>query len=160
MDDRPRVHSLTQCYHEAGHAVALWHHDIRLRYVTMNPSAGSGNWGQTVPVEREIAGLAQIEAEMRCAVAGQIAESEFLPNREKLRAQRTDNSLTRRFKRNAERATEDPNLPDTDDLLFAKMGIARDGEICKTGPDAATGPASWIPVFRCGAQSHRTYELT
>ena len=82
MDDRPRVHSLTQGYHEAGHAVAPWHHGIGLRYVTMNPSAGSGHWGQTVPVDREIAGLAQIEAEMRCAVAGQIAESEFLPTRE------------------------------------------------------------------------------
>jgi hypothetical protein len=114
----------------------------------MNPSAGSGHWGQTVPVDREITDLAQIEAEMRCAVAGQIAESEFLPTREKLRAERTDNSLIRRFKRNAEQATEDPNLPDNDDLIFAKMGIARDSEIRQNDPDAATGPASWIPVYR------------
>ena len=66
---------------------------------------------------------------------GQIAESEFLPTREKLRAERTGNWLTRRFKRNAERATEDPNLPDNDDLIFAKMGIIRDDEIRKTDPN-------------------------
>jgi hypothetical protein len=35
--DRPRLHNPSSAYHEAGHAVVLWHHGIRFRYVTLRP---------------------------------------------------------------------------------------------------------------------------
>ena len=73
MDDRPLIYALAHCYHEAGHAVAFWHFGIEFSHVTLNPPANSGHFGQTVLFDREIVGLAQIEAEMQCAVAGEIA---------------------------------------------------------------------------------------
>lgn len=144
MNQAPRLHSLTQCYHEAGHAVAFWHHGVQLLCVTMKPPAGSGHWGQTVPVEREITSLTQMEAEMQCAAAGEIAENWFLPTRTELR----DDSLIRCFTRDAATVAEDPDFRINDGRNFAKIGLARDDEIRSTDRGADTGPASWLPVFR------------
>ena len=77
MDDRPRVNVSLYCYHEAGHAVAFWHYGIGLQYVTMMPPADSGYTGLTKIVDRgEITG-AEIDADMRCTAAGEIAQKRF-----------------------------------------------------------------------------------
>jgi hypothetical protein len=93
MEDRPYVNEPLWCYHEAGHAVAFWHYGIRLRYVTMRPPVDSGHAGQTVLVDRgEITGP-EIETEMRCAAAGEIAQTRVFTSH----PVPTYDSLIRRF---------------------------------------------------------------
>ena len=136
------VFHITYCYHEAGHAVAYWHHGIEIEYVTMNPS-DPGHWGETRTVPHDVTGLGQIEAEMQCAVAGEVAEYTLCPPRQEL----TDDFLIRCFKRDADKAA-DPDVPASDGLNFARMGLARDNEVSRTASGIAIGPANWLPVFR------------
>jgi hypothetical protein len=142
---RPYVNEGIPCYHEAGHAVAFWHYGIEIQYVTMRPPADSMHWGQTVTVPRgEITGVAELENEMKCAAAGDIAQKRvFVTHRVP-----TDYELTRRFEVAAAMVTANPDLPDEDDRAFAKMGLARDEEIRETGADGVTGPAGWLRVWR------------
>lgn len=145
MDPRPLIYALASCYHEAGHAVAFWHYGVRLCHVTMNPPPDSGHWGQTVTATRlKPVGLAQIEADMQCAAAGDIAQNRLVWPREEL----TEERLIRIFRRDAERVAEDPDFLVNDGLIFAKGGLARDDEIRNTNPGGAIGPESWLPVFR------------
>ena len=143
MAKRLRIHSMTHCYHEAGHAVAFWHHGIEIEYVTMN-SSNPGHSGETKTVDHETASLAQIEAEMQCAAAGEIAAKSL----SLLSKERTDDGLIQLFTRYARGLPEDPNLWVTDGLIFAGMGLKRDAEIRKAAKDAAIGPETWLPIFR------------
>lgn len=133
------------CYHEAGHTAAFWHYGIEIQYVTMRPLADSMHWAQTVTVPRsEITGVAELENEMKCAAAGDIAQTRvFVTHRVP-----TDYELIRRFEVAVAMVTANPDLPDEDDRTFAKMGLARDAEIRETGADAVTGPAGWLSVWR------------
>lgn len=143
MATRPRIHHMTHSYHEAGHAVAFWHHGIGIEYVTMN-SSDPGHFGETKTVDHEVATLAQIEAEMQCAAAGEIADKSLST----LTYGFTDEGLINGFTLDAARFAADPNQRVRDGLRFAELGLARDAEIRRTAPDAATGPATWLPVFR------------
>jgi hypothetical protein len=60
----------------------------------------------------------------------------------------TDDSLIRRFTRDAARATANQGSPVTDTLIFANFGLARDEEIRAVAPDTPVGPASWVPIWR------------
>lgn len=148
MDDRPLIYALAHCYHEAGHAVAFWHFGIEFSHVTLNPPANSGHFGQTVLFDREIVGLAQIEAEMQCAVAGEIAAHWLVPPRRELE----DEHLIRSFTRDAATVDANADFAVTDGRNFAMIGRERDAEIGRTDPDAATGPDSWLPIFRRAQQ--------
>lgn len=143
MDLRPPRHHPKYCHHEAGHAVAFWAHGIGIEYVTVN-SSNPGHSGETKTVDHEVASLAPIETEMKCAAAGEIAARAL----SKFRNELPDDGLIECFARDAARFTEDPSLPTNDGLRFAELGLARDIEIRKAAPDADTGPATWLPVFR------------
>jgi hypothetical protein len=52
------------------------------------------------------------------------------------------------FTRNAVRWEEDPHFPKSDGVRFAELGLARDIEIRKVAPEAATGPETWLSIFR------------
>ena len=131
------------CYHEAGHAVAFWHHGIEIEYVTVN-SFDSEHFGEVKTVSHEVISLAEVEAEMKCAAAGEIATRAFSKRREDL----ANDWLIECFTHDATRFTEDPNIRDDDRRRFAEMGLARDIETRKAAPEAATGPVTWLPVFR------------
>ncbi|MGO8959179.1 MAG: hypothetical protein ACLQFR_17710 [Streptosporangiaceae bacterium] len=111
--------------------------------MTVN-SPNPGHCGETKTVDHEIASLAQIEAEMKCAAAGEIAARA----RSKFREELPDDGLIACLTRDAARFTEDPSLPKNDGLRFAELGLARDSGLRKAAPDAATGPATWLPIFR------------
>lgn len=145
MDERPIINHNTYCHHEAGHAVAFWHHGIEIEYVRMKPSY-PGHSGETKTVSHEVVTLAQIEAEMKCTAAGYIAASALSTLREEV----SDDELIECFTRNAKRfakVPKDPKLTLPDDLRFVKLVQDRD-EILKATPGAATGPESWLPVVR------------
>jgi hypothetical protein len=149
MNSRPRIHALTRCYHEAGHAIAFCHFGIELQYVTMTPPSDSGHWGQAVLADRpELVTPEQMEIEMQCAAAGEIAESWLLPGHQEL----TDAQLIRCFARDAATVTNYPEAPVTDGRTFAKMGIERDKEIRTIDSRAATGLETWIAIFRRAEQ--------
>jgi hypothetical protein len=143
MAKRLRLHSMTHCYHEAGHAVAFWHHGIEIEYVTMN-SSNPGHFGETKTVDHETASLAEIEAEMQCAAAGEIAQKSL----SRLSEERSDDGMIRLFALHASGLPEDPNVWVTDGMIFAGMGLKRDAKIRRAAKDAATGPETWLAVFR------------
>jgi triphosphoribosyl-dephospho-CoA synthetase len=107
-----------------------------------------GHSGETKTVEHDVENLAQIEAEMQCVAAGNIAERILFSFPEEL----TDDKLIKCFRRYTRRVDEDPdqdsNFPPSDGLRFARLGRARDAEILKATSNAVTGPATWLPVFR------------
>jgi hypothetical protein len=148
MDQRPIVHHNTYCHHEAGHAVAFWHFGIEIEYVRITPD-NPRHTGETKTVPHELSSLAEIEAEMQCAAAGEIAASML----SSLREDPADTELIEGFKRNASRVAADPGLTsaDGDGPWFAKVGLERD-EICRAMPGADTGPESWLPFFRKAEQ--------
>jgi ATP-dependent Zn protease len=142
---RPYVNDDHVAYHEAGHAVAFWYYGVTLQCVTMKPPDDSGHRAQTVPVDRgEITGVVELENEMKCAAAGEIAQTRFFVTHRV----RTDRELIGRFTVVATKVTTNPDLPDEDDPAFAKAGLARDEEIRETCADAVTGPAGWLRVWR------------
>lgn len=147
MDERPIVHHNTYCHHEAGHAVAFWHHGIEIEFVTMKPPY-PGYTGWTKTVARDPESLAQIDVEMRCVAAGKIAERLLSSFPEEL----TNDELIKCFIHYEKRIAEDPDQdldrPVSDGLRFAKLGQNRDAEVLKVTPDATTGPETWLPVFR------------
>lgn len=136
MNQRPIVHHNTYCHHEAGHAVAFWHFGIEIEYVRITPD-NPRHTGETKTVPHELSSLAEIEAEMQCAAAGEIAASML----SSLREDPADTELIEGFKRNASRVAADPGLTsaDGDGPWFAKVGLQRD-EICRAMPGADTGP--------------------
>ncbi len=144
MNDRQRAHpEIIRCYHEAGHAVMAWHHGIEILNVTITPADG-GQTGQTVTADDDVTGLAQTEARMQVAAAGEIAENWRYPVPEEL----TDDSLLRRFAHD-ERVVADSDFPRFNDrMIFAWWGRIRDEAIRNTAPDEATSSASWLPIFR------------
>ncbi len=148
MDQRPIVHHNTYCHHEAGHAVAFWHFGIEIEYVRITPG-NPRHTGETKTVPHELSSLAEIEAEMQCAAAGDIAASML----SSLREEPADAEQIKGFKRNASRAAAEPGLTpgDGDGPWFAKVGLDRD-KICKAIPGANTGPETWLPVFRNAEQ--------
>ena len=148
MDERPIVHHNTYCHHEAGHAVAFWYFGIEIEYVRITPD-NPRHSGQTKTVPHEPSNLAEIEAEMQCAAAGEIAASML----SSLREEPADTELIERFKRNASRVAADPSLTssDGDGLWFAKVGLDRD-EIRKAMPGADAGPETWLLLFRKAEQ--------
>lgn len=147
MDQRPIVRHNTYCHHEAGHAVMSWYHGIEIEYVRMTPSY-PGHSGETKTVDHEVESLAQIEVDMQCAAAGKIAERLLRRFPEEL----SDNELIKCFTRYAKQVDEnprqDPDLPPSDGLRFAIRGRERDAKILEATADAATGPESWLPIFR------------
>ena len=63
----------SSCYHEACHAVMLWHYGVRIRYVT-EAARDSGHCGQAVPGDRpEIDDPADLKIGTRVAAAAEIA---------------------------------------------------------------------------------------
>lgn len=135
----PHVH----CYHEAGHAVAFWYYDIRLESVTIN-SADISHSGEVVVADRQVVGITQMEQEMHCAVAGEIAQRAKTPFSREL----SDESLVRCFQRDAHAVLADEALSVNDGRNFAKIALERDKELRQAMPDAPIGPESWRPVFR------------
>jgi hypothetical protein len=138
----------SRCYHEAGHAVVSVHRGLKLFYVTMDPPANSGHFGETA-TKPVVMDLAQLEIAMQVATAGDVAEIWLLANREAEREKLTDDSLVKRFRRDARAAREpDPGIWNRDRLIFAERGLERDKEIRRTEAKAATEPEGWLPVFR------------
>jgi hypothetical protein len=78
--------------------------------VTVN-SSNPGHFGETKTVDHEVASLAQIETEMKCAAAGEIAARALSKFREEI----PDDGLIECFARDAARFTGNPGLPTTDD---------------------------------------------
>lgn len=66
---------ITRSSNEAGHAVVTFYHGLKLPYVTMEPSPGSGHWGQTATAAPEVMDLAQLETATQVAASGDIARS-------------------------------------------------------------------------------------
>jgi hypothetical protein len=148
VDVRRREHAIISCYHEAGHAVMAWYHGIKILYVTMTPADDHAHSGLTATADDDIIGLAETEARMQVAAAGEIAANWRLPVPEEL----TDDSLLRRFARD-ERVIADSDIPRFNDrLIFAWWGRTRDEVIRNAAPDEASGPASWLPIFRDAKQ--------
>jgi hypothetical protein len=125
----------------------FWHHGIGIEYVRMKPPH-PGHSGETKTFDHNVKSLAEIEIDMQCAAAGKIAERLLYIFPEEL----TDDELIKCFARCAKRVDEDPDhdpdLPPSDGLRFARRGRERDAEILKVTPAAATGPTTWLPVFR------------
>jgi hypothetical protein len=141
------------CYHEAGHAVMLWHYGIPFEYVTMRPPVGSSHRGQTVMGDRpEIGGPADLEIEMQVAAAGEIAATRVFTTKKVP----TDDELIRAFARAAAQVTDNPDHSIEDQLIFAKTGLARDEEIHNAAPRAPVGPANWLPIWRQAEDLIRT----
>jgi hypothetical protein len=133
------------CYHEAGHAVAFWHYGVELRYVSARPTADGAHRGQTVTVDRAPpAGVAELETEMKCAAAGDIAQKRLFPDH-RLPA---DGELTRGFEVLPARLNSEPELAVEDTADFVRFGRDRDDEIRSAGADAPTGPAGWLRIWR------------
>lgn len=148
MDVRRREHAIISCYHEAGHAVMACHHRIKVLYVTMTPADDCVDTGLTATVNDDVTGLPEAEARMQVAAAGDIAANRRLPVREEL----TDDSLQRRFAHD-ERVIADFDFPRFNDrLIFAWWGRARDEMIRNATPAEASGPTSWLPIFRDAEQ--------
>jgi hypothetical protein len=144
-EDRPYVNEGIICYHEAGHAVLLWHYGVRFDRVTLTPPADSGHWAQTLLPERpDIQDVDGLEKDMRVAAAGEIAERRpFL-----LKGVPADDELLRHFFRADAAAIEHPDHLINDHLIFANMGRKRDRKLREDAQDAATGPQSWVRVWR------------
>jgi hypothetical protein len=141
IDERVRVH-------EAGHAVAYWHHGVGLEYVTTRPPA-SGHRGATRKVDSADPTTAtDLENEMICTAAGEIAEKR-LPT-----GPRPPNEyeLCRRFQTYPARVLKEPNLAAEDEGIFVVLGQARDDEIRNTGADAPTGPSAWLQIWQQAEQ--------
>jgi hypothetical protein len=132
----------------AGHAVMAWHQGIRILRVTMTPPDINAHVGLTETAEDETIEPARTVARMQVAAAGEIAENWRLqfwkPDPEEL----SDASLLRRFERD-ERVIVESNFPRYDDrLVFAWWGHQRDELTHNIATGEASGPVSWLPVFR------------
>ena len=145
---RRREHAIISCYHEAGHAVMAWHHGIKILYVTMTPADDHAHTGLTATADDDATGLPEAKARMQVAAAGDMAANWRLPVPEEL----TDGSLLRRFAHD-ERVVADSDFARFNDrLIFAWWGRARDAMIRNATPAEASGPASWLPLFRDAEQ--------
>lgn len=148
MDVPRRPQAVISSFHEAGHAVMAWHLGIRIVSVTMASSDDNAHAGLTEAVPDEVIGLAQAEARMRVAAAGEIAQDWRLQHWRPVPEESPDDSLRRRFAHD-ERVLAESDFPRFDDrLIFAWWGRKRDEVIGDVTPDEARGPASWLPVFR------------
>jgi hypothetical protein len=135
-------------YHEAGHAVAYWHCDVSLQFVSTSPSAG-GHRGETSKVDRELGtGVTELQNEMICTAAGEIAEKR-LPTGPRLPSA---HELGRRFETYPARVRTQPGLVAEDEGLFVEFGQARDGVIHDTNADVPTGPPGWLQVWEQAEQ--------
>jgi hypothetical protein len=139
---RPRLHDPTSAYHEAGHAVAFWHHGIRFRYVTLSPRNAAHGGHVYVGRRAEISDPAKMRIEMQLAAAGEIAYGRMF----RLRSVSDDDTLLRRFARMA----ADPASPwlDEDMRNFARMGGDMDAALRAAVPDTVTGPLAWLAIWR------------
>jgi hypothetical protein len=137
------------CYHEAGHAVAYWHHGVAIEYVTKGCPA-EGQRPHVWTIERpEPTGAAALESEMKCIAAGEIADAGLSPGRRVPR----DDELIRSFGVYKGKLTREPGLAENDDrAAFVEMGQARDDDIRRGGADALTGPEGWLQIWRAAEQ--------
>jgi hypothetical protein len=143
-----RLHAIISCYHEAGHAVMAWHQGIRILRVTMTPPDENAHVGLTETAEDETIGPAQAAARMQVAAAGEIAENWRLQYWKPDPEEQSDASLLRRFEHD-ESVVAESNFPRYDDrLIFAWWGHQRDELTDDIANSDASGPASWLPVFR------------
>jgi hypothetical protein len=128
------------CYHEAAHAVAWWHYGIGLRCVTVRPD-DSGHRGHSSAVEHTPVGVVELENEMRCTAAGEIADKFF-------RGRRLPTEFELAFDIYARRLSREPDLAVEDKGAFVGFGLARDAEIRTAGSGAPIGPAAWFLIWQ------------
>jgi len=126
-------------YHEAGHAIAHWHHRRAFRYVTMHPRDPAFN-GLVRGYGRPVHDRAGYIMAMDIAAAGDIAQRRYLP----FYRPEDDAVLLRRFGRGA---AGDPYM--THDMIeFTRMGGHLDELMLEADPGSPTGPETWLPVWR------------
>jgi hypothetical protein len=132
--------------HEAGHAVAYWHHGLSFRYVTMRPRQPGVVAGvRTYPRVNDTP--AKLIACMGIAAAGRIAQFHCFSS-----IPRDDAALLAQFAQAA--AMKSPaSYWDADIRQFVDAGKALDGHGC--GP---TGPDGWLHIWR-GAEEKITGDL-
>jgi hypothetical protein len=139
---RPRLHSPYTAYHEAGHAVAFWHHGVPFRYATLEPRI-PGNAGHVYGIRLRPAvdsdGLAK---EMRFAAAGDIAYGRIMRSSQVP----ADAPLLRRFIRAAANP-EDPFLS-ADERNFISAALRRDAMLSVEDAGQAIGPSAWLGIWR------------
>jgi hypothetical protein len=140
--NRPRLHSPYTACHEAGHAVAFWHHGVPFRYVTLEPRIPS-NAGHVYGVRLRPAvdsdGLAR---EMLFAAAGDIAYGRIMRSS----GVPADGTLFRRFTRAAANP-EDPFLS-VDQRNFISAALKRDAILSAEDPSRVIGPSAWLGIWR------------
>jgi hypothetical protein len=125
-----------------------WHLGIRIVSVTMAPPDDNAHAGLTETVPDEVLGLAQAEARMRVAAAGEIAQEWRLQYWRPVPEELLDDSLRGRFAHDERVVAESDFLRFDDRLIFAWWGRKRDEVIGDIAPDEARGPTSWLPAFR------------
>lgn len=141
--DRPRLHQPSTAYHEAGHAVLLWHYGIHFRYVTLRPR-NPGHAGHVYTGRRRnLDGLADLEKEMHVCAAGQLAQDWIF------RMNRTSPSDSDILNRLA-RAADHPDSPwlDDDTRNFVLMGAELDAVALAADSAVAAGAAGWLRIWR------------
>ncbi len=142
---KPQPRQGIVCYHEAGHAVAWWHYGVELQYVRVRPTADGAHLGETKTVNRaQVTGVAELENEMKCDAAGDIAQKRLFP------AQRvpTDRELLTGWGVFPARLSDEPELAVEDTAGFLRNGRARDEEIRNEGTGAPIGPPEWLRIWR------------
>lgn len=139
--DRPRLHNPSTAYHEAGHAIAFWHHGIRFEYVTLRPR-NPANSGHLYARRSDAEDPAGMEVEMHLWAAGDVAHGRIF----RLTAVPTDQELLRRFSRHA--ANPDDPWLSVDQSRFIKTALKRDAAIQASDPLATVGPESWLRIWR------------
>jgi hypothetical protein len=133
------------CYHEAGHAVAYWRYGIELDYVRVRPTADGSHQGETKTGSRaEVTGMAELENEMKCDAAGDIAQRRFSPGRRVP----TDRELIVGWDVFPAKLKDKPELADEDTGWFFRRARARDEAIRNAGTGAPTGPMAWLWIWR------------
>ena len=141
----PRPRSDIVCYHEAGHAVACWHYGVELHYVCVRHVADGAHLGETKTIDRaSVTGGAELEAEMNCDAAGDIAQKRLFPTQRVP----TDRELLAAWEVFPARLSNEPELAVEDTAGFLRNAQVRDEEIRKMGTGAPTGPTEWLRIWR------------
>jgi hypothetical protein len=121
--------------HEAGHAVAYWHHGWHFRYVTMRPSAENIHACVRMHGRRVSNTPAKLITTMECAAAGRIAQLLMTSDAA------GDQLLKQEFERIARLASLD-SYEDVDMREFVGAGRALDWyAVRKTGADG------WLEIW-------------
>jgi hypothetical protein len=133
------------CYHEAGHAVAYWHYGVELQCVRAVPTADDAHQGGIQTVARlPVTGVTELENEMRCDAAGDIAQRRLFPTHRTP----TDPELLRGWGVFPAKLRDHPELAVEDTACFLRNGRARDEEVRNEDTGALTGPMEWLRIWR------------